>query len=316
MESLGRTMDETHAMLERNILEQTVHFDNFFGSPAAVNLRPPGYELRWRNNLRIDHGSDLTYGTGLRASFTLSKISERLRLVIAREGETDATRQSLPQDPGNPGFDRTTPTTHFTNTELRYQLIQNPAMNLFLGAGVRVRLPLEAFVRTRFQYTRHLGNVSLMRFGETFFLNNKSYLGETTEFSLERLYKPGTIIRWTTAGTASQEIEGLEWGSELAYIRELSPRSAVTVTAGVYSNTTNSIMNSNCQLRALYRQNFLRKWLYYEVEPEISWQRTDTGDIPARLAITFRLEIVFQGTAATRNTTSKLSAQPGTKQLK
>jgi hypothetical protein len=314
MESFSRTMDETHSRLERNILEQTVRFDNFFGSVSGDNLRQQGYEIRWRNNLRIDHGSDLTYGTGLRASFTLSRISERLRLVIAREGETDNTRQSLPQDPGNPGFDRTTPTTHFTNTELRYNVIDGPDMNLFLGAGVRVKLPFEAFVRSRFQYTRHFDDISLMRFGETLFLKNTSLLGETTEISLERLYKPGTILRWATAGTASQEIEGLEWGTEFSYIQEFSPRSAITVTGGVYGNTTSSLLNSNYHIFARYRQNFLRKWLFYELEPEISWQRNEVGRYPAILAFTLRLEIVFQGKAAPKEKISGLSPSPRKKQ--
>jgi hypothetical protein len=291
-------MDYVHARLERNILEQTIRFDDFFGNVATENLWQPKYELRWRNSLRVEHGGDLKVGTTLRANFVLSKISERLRLVIAGEDEPGPSRQSLPQDPGAPGYDRTTPTTHFANTELRYEVIRTPSVNLFLGAGVRVALPLEAFVRSRFQYSHDFSGVALMRFGETFFLKNGYLLGETTEFSLERLVGRDSILRWASTGTASQEIEGLEWGSELSLIRQLSPMSAVTLTGGVYGNTNSAALVTNSRLAARYRQNFLRSWLFYELEPEIFWLRNADGRYTANLACTLRIEVVFQGTSA------------------
>lgn len=297
LQAIGKKMDEAHAALERNILEQTIRFDNFFGEAKTENLRPLRYEIRWRNSFRIEHGWDFKYGPSIRANFALSKINERLRLVIAGEGGPRPATQSLPQDPGNPGFDRTTPTTHFANTELRYELIQNPSLDLFLGTGVQFKLPFEAFVRSHLEYTRHLSDVSLFHFAETFFVKNTDLLGETTEITLERSCGPRTIIRWASTGTASQEIDGLEWGSELSLIRQLSPKSAVTLTSGIYGNTTASAMVQNYRLFARYRRNFLRSWLFYELEPEISWPKDVDGSYPATLAITFRLEVVFKGAA-------------------
>jgi hypothetical protein len=294
--AFGRTLDKTHAMLERNILKQAVRFDNFFGSVKPENLRQTKYEIRWRNSIKAEQGSDLKLGTTFRANFTLSKVSERLRLFIAGEDEPGLTTQSLPQDPGNPGFDRTTPTTHFANTELRYELIQNPSLDIFLGAGFRLVLPFEVFARTRLQYVRNVGNISLMRIAETFFVKNTDYLGETTEFSLERLFGGATLLRWASAGTASEEIKGLEWGSELSLFRQFSSKSALTLTGGIYGNTTSSDVFQNYQLVARYRHSFLRSWLFYELEPQIAWPRKFDGSHPAKLAFTFRIEVVFQGT--------------------
>lgn len=289
-------MDVTHARIERGILKQTVRFDNFFGNVKSERLRQTRYDLRWRNSVRVEHGKNLNLGTTIRANFTLSKISERLRLFVAGEDEPGLTTQSLPQDPGNPGFDRTTPTTHFANTELRYELIRKPTLNIFLGAGFRLKLPFEAFARSRLQYTRNLGDISLMQIAETFFVRNTDLLGETTEFSLERLFGGTTLLRWASAGTASKEIEGLEWGSELSLSRQLSPKSAGTLTGGIYGNTTSSDVLGNYRILALYRRNFLRSWLFYELEPQISWPRNPDGSHPATLAFTFRIEIGFQGT--------------------
>ena len=289
------TMDSAHARLQQNILDQTVRLDNFFGDERAVNLRETGYELRWRNSFRIEDGGSLVFGTSVRAHFVLSKISERLRLVITGEDEPTPFTRSLPKDPGSPGFDRTTPAAHFANTELRYDLIRNSDMNLFLGTGVRLTLPLEAFVRSRFQYNHRFNDKSLMRLAETVFVKNTDLFGETTEINLEHLLDKNTILRWSSAGTASEEIKGLEWGSELSLIKGLQEGRAVTLMGGAYGNTTSSAVADNYRLLARYRSNFLRTWLYYELEPEIAWPRDHNGRYPATLAFTLRLEVVFQG---------------------
>lgn len=301
MATLGKTMDEAHAGLERNILNQTVRLDNFFGNVKNPVLQKTRYELRWRTSLRVQHGWELNLGTNIRANLVLSRISDRLRLFIAGEDEPSQTTATLPQDPGSPGSDRTTPTAHFANTELRYELIQKPSLNVFLGAGVRLALPFEAFVRSRGQYTRAFSDVYLMRVAETFFLKNTSLLGETTEFSIDRQCGPKTILRWANSATASQEIEGLEWGSELSLIRELSPKSAITLTGGIYGNTTLPVVFQNYRLLARYRRNFLREWLFYELEPEITWPLESNGSRHETLAITFRLEVVFKGAASAKN---------------
>ena len=296
LQAIGQKMEAAHARLEENLLRQIIRFDDFFGRVRTTNLREVRYDFRLINSLRIDRGGSLKYGPGLRTSLTLSKISERLTLSLAGERTAEpTTSQSLPQDPGRPGYDRTVPTTHFANTELRYELVQKPELNLFLGAGVRIRLPLEAFVRSRFQYNHHLGQFSLFQFAETFFVKNSDFLGETTEITIDRAFGPNLLLRWASSGTASEEINGLEWGSELSMLKQLSPRRAITLTGGVYGNTAFADMVQNYRLFAVYRQNFLRSWLFYEVQPEVSWPRSADGNLPAKLAITFRLEVAFRG---------------------
>jgi hypothetical protein len=299
--SIGKSMDKTHAMLERNILKQEVHFDNFFGSVKPEHLRQTSYDLRLRNSVTVEKGRNVRGGASLLANFTLSKIDDRLHLFIVGENEPVSTQQSLPEDPGNPGFDRTTPTTHFANTEIRYELIQKHSLNLFLGAGVRLALPFEVFARSRVQYMHNLNDIFLIRAAETFFVKNTDLFGETTELSLERLIGGTTLLRWSGAGTASREINGLEWGSELSLSRLFSSKDALTLKGGVFGNTNFSPqVVQNYLVLARYRRNFLRSWLFYEVEPQVSWPRNPDGSMRAVPAITFRIEIAFQGTTTNK----------------
>ena len=288
-------------MLERNILKQTVRFDNYFGSSKPEQQLETRYDLRWRNSVRLEHGKDVSFGTTFLANFSLSRINKRLHLFIAAEDEPGLTTRSLPQDPGYPGFDRTTPTAHFASTELRYELIQKPALNVFLGTGVQLKLPLEVFARSRLQYTRKLGDISLMRVAETFYVQSDDFLGETTEFSLEWRFGEATHLRWASAGTASEKFEGLEWGSVLSLFRQLSTKSSITLSGGVFSNTTRSDLLQNYQILARYRQNFFRKWLFYELEPQISWPKRFDGSHPAIVTAIFRIEVMFRNSTANGN---------------
>ena len=90
----------------------------------------------------------------------------------------------------------------------------------------------------------------------------------------------------------------MEWGTELSMAQKLSPRSAVTIGCGVYGNTREAALVGNYKIFSRYRRNFLRSWLFYELEPEISWPRNAAGQYLAKFAITARIEVVFEGHAA------------------
>jgi hypothetical protein len=292
---LGLAVDETHAGLERNILEQVIRLDSFFGNIKTENQQKAEYQLRLRNSLRLEQGGQVKTGATVRANLRLSRINERLHLVVSGENEPGPFSSSLPEDPGNPGYDRSTPTTRMANTELRYDLVQTPSLNIFLGAGVRFSIPPEPFLRSRFQYSYKIGNASLLRCGETLFVKKYDVLGETTEIDLERLFNRSTLLRLANTGTVSSEIKGVEWGSELSLIRELTPISGLTLTGGVYGTTAVKDWVDSYRILARYRQSFLRNWLFYELEPEVSWPRRGDGNFSSTFAFTVRLEVMFQG---------------------
>ena len=290
-------VDKVHESLEQGILEQVVRFDSFFGDLKNDHGRRTGYHLQVRNSVRVEKGGKLSYGPSLRASITLSKISERLRLYISGDNEPEPIAPRLPEDPGNPGFDRPALTAKVVNTELRYEFFKTPSTNIFMGAGVRIAIPTQTFVRSRIQHTHHFSDVTLLRLGETLFVNNVLGLGETSEISVERIINSKNLLRWASTGAVSHKIAGLEWGTELSLLHVLSSKSALTLTGGVYGNTHVDDMITNYRLLTRYRRNFLRSWLFYELVPEISWPRKGDDVFPTNYAMTFVLEVVFKGSA-------------------
>jgi len=149
---IGKTVEITHDEFERNILEQVIRLDTFFGNIKTENQQKASYQLRWRNSLRVEEGGQVRYGTTLRANVKLSRINDRLHVVLFGEDEPEPFSSSLSEDPGNPGFDRGTQSMRVVNTELRYDIVRKPTLDIFLGTGVRFIIPPEAFLRRRFQY--------------------------------------------------------------------------------------------------------------------------------------------------------------------
>lgn len=298
--ALNYDIDEVHDIIEEDILDQAIRLDNFFGAMKSDIKHPTRYELSWNSFIRQEFGGALKFGSTLHANVVLSKINERLRLSISGEKKPEPFSPSLPEDPGNPGFSRQLQlqTTNIVNTELRYGIYQSPAANIFLGAGIRLVIPPQVFVRNRYEYTYHLTDITLIRGGETLFVNNASGVGESTEVALERSLGHHTLLRWANTGTVSQEFKGLEWGSDLSLIHELCSKSAITLSGGVFGNTSFDDEISNYRIQARYRRNFLRSWLFAELVPEISWPRRDDGTFATKYAITFLIEVVFQGEAS------------------
>ncbi|MGB9080466.1 MAG: hypothetical protein WCD00_04145 [Desulfuromonadaceae bacterium] len=295
-----KDVDKVHESLEQGILEQVIQFDNFFGNPKLDVERKTGYQLHLRSFVRVEKMGVLKYGESLRANVSLSRISERLRIYITGENTPEASAPRLPEDPGNPTFDRPVVTARLANTELRFGFLQTPSTSLFLGAGFTLVIPPVAFVRSRIQHTHHINDVTLLRFGETLFVNNVLGPGETSEFGVEHMLSPKTLLRLSTAGTLSFKIQGMDWGTELALLHQLSSKSAITLAGGVNGNTSLNDFTSRYWLLARYRRNFLRSWLFYELVPEISWPRQTDGRFPTNYAMTFVLEVVFKGSSTER----------------
>lgn len=293
----GAVLDTTHAKVERSILDRVIWFDNFFGTVRTEESRPTEYELRWRNSVRWEEGGRFRFRTSVRARARLPRISNRLHLVVFGENEAEPSL-TLPEDPGNPGFDQTLANTSIVNTEVRYNIVERPTTVLFLGTGVRVKLPFEYFARSRLLYTHPIGTVNLARFRETVFWRNKDGFGETTEFSLERQLHPKSILRWANAATLSESSSGLEWGSELSLQHRFSARSAGTVGGGVTGNTRPVAVVQGYRIFMRFRRNFYRTWLFYELEPEVTWPRDDRGRYTSAFAATVRLDVVFRGSEA------------------
>jgi len=287
-------VDRTHSRVERDLFDTVVWFDRFFGDERMeVAERPVSY-LRWMNDLRWDEEEGFNFRSTVRASLRLPRLKKRWRLVLSSESRGDPNAV-IPEDPGNPGLD-TASRVRASSTELIYEILRTPRSLLDAGAGVRVKIPPDAFVRTRFQHARPVAFGALGRFTATAYWDARDGLGESNQADLERRLAPPTLLRWSNSFTITETSRWWRWGTELSLLHKLSRKSAITFTGGVSGSTHPSWVATNYRILARYRRNVWRKWLFLEGEPDIQWPRKEDGSREPVWGATLRAEILFSGT--------------------
>src|SRR3990170_3420617 len=186
-------VDRYHSRVERDLFETVVWFDRFFGDERMKVTERPESLLRWMNDLRWDEEERFTFRSTLRASLRLPRLKNRWHLVISGETRGDPNAVT-PEDPGNPGLDVGS-RVRTGSTELVYDILRTPRSTLDVGAGVRVKIPPDAFFRTRFQHARPIAFKTLGRFTATAYWDARDGLGESNQVDLERRLAQDTLLR-------------------------------------------------------------------------------------------------------------------------
>jgi len=280
-------LDLTHSYLSQRLCEPAAWFDGFFGDPRTLEENPVGSFIRLRNAARWDEDEGLKYRVSVRANVILPRLSERLRLLVARdeelEGEyTDATAFDDPENR--------------TRLGLRYIASERSRSRFDVDGTVRLSSgSLNPRIRGRYRYVRGLTDRSLGRFTQSAFWETDEGFGLTTRLDWEWLPSRDRLVRWSTRGTWSQESDGIDWRTGLVSFHQLDRRSAVRVEAGAWGQTEPRFETEEYFVALRYRRQFLRHWLFYEIEPEHAWPKDlDTGERRSDWRLTFTLEIQFE----------------------
>ena len=286
--------DRYDSRVERDLFESVVWFDRFFGDERLEVTERPESFLRWMNDFRWDEEERFTFRSTIRASLRLPRLKKRWRLVVSGETRGDLNAVN-PEDPGNPGLDPGS-RVRTGSTELFYDILRTPRSTLDAGVGVRMKIPPDAFVRTRFQHARPPTPAILGRFTAIAFWSARDGFGESNQVDLERPLALPTLLRWSNSLTIAEESNGWTWGTQLSLLHKLSPISAMTFAGGVSGATRPAWVAQNYRILARYRRNVYRKWLYLEGEPDINWPRKEDGSRKPVWGATLGVEILFTGT--------------------
>jgi len=289
-------VDQAHSGIERGLFATVVWFDSFFGDDRVVLAERPESILRWKSEFRWDEEEDFSFRSSVRASLRLPRLKDRWRLVFTSESRGDPTA-IIPEDPGNPGLDPQSQ-VRTSSTSLIYDIFRTPRTILDAGVGVKVAIPPNAFVRTRFQHARPVGFRTLGRFTATAYWDARDGFGESNQLAFERWLAPPTLLQWSNSFTIEEKNkdDGWAWGTELSLLQKLSPKSAITFSGGVSGTTRPAWIAQDYRVLARHRRNVWRKWLFLEAEPYLHWPRREDGSRKPVWGATLRVEVVFAGT--------------------
>ncbi len=289
-------LDHTHSFFTQQFCQPAVWFDNFFGDDRANEEGWPGSSLRIKGTYRLDQEDDDSYRTSINSSIRLPNASNRFKLVLTAGSKEDdkalqADGSAIDQEvlEGDAGGE--------SSLALRWHTIRSRKTKLTIGGGARLETPLLPFIRVRLRHTEPIGERTQVRLVPTYLAVREEGVTRSIRFDLERLLGGSSLIRLSQAVKRQDEdydVVGYRWGTELAWLTQLSERRALSVEIGRAGITRPGNIATTYRVGSRFRAQFHRQWLYYELEPEIYWPRdVIDGSYKRIYAISLRLEINF-----------------------
>jgi hypothetical protein len=141
------------------------------------------------------------------------------------------------------------------------------------GAGMRVSLPLDPYVKASYVNNRGASADGLLSVTETGFWERVQGFGVTTRVSLERIFYMRWFARWTGSVTFSQRSQGLLGWSAVDLMRGFASRRAIALELEIDGQTDASVPIHNYGAKFAYRQSVLRSWLVMEARTSLSWPK-------------------------------------------
>lgn len=280
-------LDRSHSYISERLCEPAAWFDGFFGDDRSFEETPIGTFIRVRNAAEWDQDGGLGYGLSIRASIVLPRVSDRIRLLVTRDDDFSGETRSEPAL--GDGSDRTRLGLRFIASERsRSQLDFDGSIGVS-GGG------LNPEIRGRYRYVQGLTDRTLMRATQSLFWQRMDGFGTTSRLDWEWLRSRDELLRWTGQGTVSQESDGVDWRTGVIAFRQLDARSALRGEVGLFGYTRPSFEVEEYFVALRYRRQFLRPWLYYEVQPEHAWPlENETGKRRSDWRFTLTLEVQFE----------------------
>lgn len=291
-ETFGETwLDQTHDFVSMNICEPAVWFDNFFGDYNILDDVRPGAFIRLRDSVRWSEGNHVNHLNDYRIQWRFPKMKKKFKFFIV--GGSDIEKVDPLSDKPIESFTEQTATSKQSNIGVRYDFFKWLRSLVSIDTGIRVHIPLDPFVRIRYQYTIPFADVYLARFSETAVWRYIEHFSETTQLDLERKLDTFMLLRWSGSMTYAEGTAGIKWNTGISLLTELSPRSAISLDTSTWGVNRPEWTIDNYRVGTRYRRNFYRPWLFFEIEPEVTWPKKAGGYRDPLFAITFLIEIQF-----------------------
>ena len=283
--SAGRIMefiDTYHAYMEDRLRGPTIWFDNFFGDQRIEDEDPPSTYVRLRLAARYTEGEGFKFPVRLHANVVLPRVNRRLRLVAFGGSRYDELEQRS-NDPLDSSL-RTDEDQDRSRLGLRYIIYKSLRDRFHFGGGLTVGWPMEAYIRMRYTRLMHMGKQNVVRFSETGYWNTLHSTGETSRLDLERMLPADITGRLSLFASLRKNDSATTWGVESNFFRQLTAKSALSLDLGMYGQTSPDQITTY-RIATRYRRNFLRPWLYFEIEPELLLPLEEDGKTRQALGV-------------------------------
>lgn len=281
-------VDLLHAEISKSIQGTALWMDSFFGDRRYLYELNQSF-IRFRYDFFLEDGSPFVRKQDLQMRFVLPQLREKTRLVLAGTPKDDrefpAVDANIPSDRLAAGDDRNvSAAVHQTMREsAKSSLVLRAGLQfhsggpmLLLGPRYRILFPLDRWN---------------LRFVEELVWRSRKGWESRATVDVERPLSSGMFFRATNDWFWTELEDGLLYAVAFKLGQPISPQRAIDYEWINILHTRPIHELTEVILRVRYRQQFWRKWLYFEINPQCRFPRNRSFD-PAP-GILFTIDMIF-----------------------
>jgi len=274
----GNWVDRKHHLISERSDELAEWVDNFFSGDKQVEDSATSI-VRVRPQFEWDEQDDSDWKLRATGRFYLPRSNERLSLVFFGEEGDFEDDFAAPDDQEG------------SSVGLEYRIHEKHRSQAYLIAGLKAGP--KGKVGGRYRYQVPFGGRNRFRFSEELFWVGGDGFGTLTRANVDHRLTHSSLLRFANKVEYSEDSNGAEWNSNLAWITRIDEKSAFRAFTFIRGETDPEVLKSR-GFGVGYRRQFLREWLYWEIEPRYGWRkRRPEIERDGVAQVKLRLEILF-----------------------
>jgi hypothetical protein len=287
-------LEKMRTGVERSVCVTAWRVDTLFGNRDDEEIvEARAVHGRLRVGLIWDERDGLDQELRLRATFPTPLLDRQLKAVVGRETDEEFI-EDAPREFAESSLFGTDQQDTSWLFGFGYDPIRGRRSRLSLGMGLKLQSPLNPYVKASYRYLAEPVDELMVRLRQTVFWENEEGLGTSSRIDVERLLEEGRLLRWGTYLKVSESTEGLYWNTALTGYQKIGEARALALRGSVRGETGRDVNPVEYKLLAIYRQRFLREWLFLELRGGAGWlrkNRDEARDLVPQVGVIF--EMVF-----------------------
>ncbi len=281
-----KTVDVTRDYVSQQFVGFISNVDRFFGNERNFqesNQSVLQLDLNELMQTADNHKAQLSG----RAKLSLPSTEQRFHLLLEGDPEKNTTgadnskqtktinQISVPQNYG---------------VAIRYEKKEEQVWHYSSDFGIKVSAPLQPFARARVSFATPLESWR-MKIAQSLFWFNSTGVGETTQLDFDHALGEPALFRATSTATWMNNLQRFDLRQDFTVYHTLDEKRALLYQASVIGVSHPQAQVNDYVLSVLYRQQFHRRWLFYEINPQLHYPHDSNYHLTPLLLL--RLEMLF-----------------------
>jgi len=286
---IGKTFDTTlrHETISLSLEGLSQRLDSFFGDTRLYEESTETYgALRLSGNYA--RGGETTFESKFRLRLDLPRTEKRLGIRFELEDEDYDEEESGPTPSGT-----TTLGDRNVNAALQFILKEKDNWSISLAPGVRIRDPLDPYVKLRLRRSFYLYDLRI-RLVQKFEEYESTGFGTQTSLTFEHLLGEKALFRMTSQVYRNEKEyihRDFEVSEKVAILYALKRKLALSSEAAVIGRTEPNWHHERYYVNVHLRRDVYKGFVFLDLGPQIDFYRG--GHFRCEPSISLSLEVLY-----------------------